>query len=77
MEEGSADAYTWDAPSHVIESVDDFALDPRDNADQWFGMTLIFVLYINITLNIQVHNKSYYLNAQVTCSNAQLSLFCY
>ncbi len=46
MEEGSADAYTWDAPSHVIESVDDFALDPQDNADQWFGMTSIFVLFI-------------------------------
>lgn len=37
MEGGSADAYTWDAPSHVIESIDDFALDPQDNADQWFG----------------------------------------
>ncbi len=62
MEEGSADAYTWDAPSHVIESVDDFALDPQDNADQWFGMTSIFVLYMNITFNIhiQVHNKSSY-----------------
>uniref|UniRef100_A0A8C2HE21 TPX2 microtubule nucleation factor n=1 Tax=Cyprinus carpio TaxID=7962 RepID=A0A8C2HE21_CYPCA len=38
MEEGSADAYTWDAPSHVIESIDDFALDPQDNADQWFEL---------------------------------------
>lgn len=37
MEGGSADAYTWDAPSHVIESIDDFVLDPQDNADQWFG----------------------------------------
>ncbi|XP_026055681.1 targeting protein for Xklp2-B-like isoform X1 [Carassius auratus] len=38
MDEGSADAYTWDAPSHVIESIDDFALDPQDNADQWFEL---------------------------------------
>ncbi|XP_067227567.1 targeting protein for Xklp2 isoform X2 [Chanodichthys erythropterus] len=38
MEGGSADAYTWDAPSHVIESIDDFALDPQDNADQWFEL---------------------------------------
>ncbi|XP_051961944.1 targeting protein for Xklp2-B-like isoform X1 [Xyrauchen texanus] len=38
MEGGSADAYTWDAPSHVIESIDDFALDPQDNADQWFDL---------------------------------------
>jgi len=37
MEGGSTDAYTWDAPSHVIESIDDFILDPQDNADQWFG----------------------------------------
>ncbi|XP_073679643.1 targeting protein for Xklp2 isoform X2 [Garra rufa] len=36
MEVGSADAYTWDAPSHVMESIDDFALDPQDDADQWF-----------------------------------------
>uniref|UniRef100_A0A673G353 Targeting protein for Xklp2-like n=1 Tax=Sinocyclocheilus rhinocerous TaxID=307959 RepID=A0A673G353_9TELE len=43
MEGGSADAYTWDAPSHVIESIDEFALDPQDNADQWFGMTSIFM----------------------------------
>uniref|UniRef100_A0A8C1S946 TPX2 microtubule nucleation factor n=1 Tax=Cyprinus carpio TaxID=7962 RepID=A0A8C1S946_CYPCA len=34
----SADAYTWDAPSHVIESIDDFALDPQDNADRWFEL---------------------------------------
>ncbi|XP_056096039.1 targeting protein for Xklp2 isoform X1 [Rhinichthys klamathensis goyatoka] len=38
MEGGSADAYTWDAPSHVIESIDDFVLDPQDNADQWFEL---------------------------------------
>uniref|UniRef100_A0A672K7F3 Targeting protein for Xklp2-like n=1 Tax=Sinocyclocheilus grahami TaxID=75366 RepID=A0A672K7F3_SINGR len=38
MEGGSADAYTWDAPSHVIESIDEFALDPQDNADQWFEL---------------------------------------
>ncbi|XP_043080418.1 targeting protein for Xklp2 isoform X2 [Puntigrus tetrazona] len=38
MEGCSADAYTWDAPSHVIESIDDFALDPQDNADQWFEL---------------------------------------
>ncbi|XP_051947851.1 targeting protein for Xklp2 isoform X1 [Xyrauchen texanus] len=38
MEGGSADAYTWDAPSHVIESIDDFALDTQDNADQWFDL---------------------------------------
>ncbi|XP_048034406.1 targeting protein for Xklp2 isoform X2 [Megalobrama amblycephala] len=38
MEGGSFDAYTWDAPSHVIESIDDFALDPQDNADQWFEL---------------------------------------
>ncbi|XP_051736571.1 targeting protein for Xklp2 isoform X2 [Ctenopharyngodon idella] len=38
MEGGFADAYTWDAPSHVIESIDDFALDPQDNADQWFEL---------------------------------------
>ncbi|XP_058620545.1 targeting protein for Xklp2 isoform X1 [Onychostoma macrolepis] len=38
MEGDSADAYTWDAPSHVIESIDDFALDPQDNADQWFEL---------------------------------------
>ncbi|XP_059396582.1 targeting protein for Xklp2-like isoform X2 [Carassius carassius] len=38
MEGDSADAYTWDAPSHVIESIDDFALDPQDNADRWFEL---------------------------------------
>ncbi|XP_056588607.1 targeting protein for Xklp2 isoform X2 [Triplophysa dalaica] len=38
MEGGSIDAYTWDAPSHVIESIDDFVLDPQDNADQWFDL---------------------------------------
>uniref|UniRef100_A0A671N1T2 TPX2 microtubule nucleation factor n=1 Tax=Sinocyclocheilus anshuiensis TaxID=1608454 RepID=A0A671N1T2_9TELE len=38
MPRGSADAYTWDAPSHVIESIDEFALDPQDNADQWFEL---------------------------------------
>ncbi|KTG37184.1 hypothetical protein cypCar_00009057 [Cyprinus carpio] len=38
MEGDSADAYTWDAPSHVIESIDDFALDPQDNADRWFDV---------------------------------------
>lgn len=32
------DAYTWDAPSHVIESIDDFILDPQDDADQWFHL---------------------------------------
>ena len=30
----SADPYSFDAPSHVM---DDFDLDPEDNADQWFG----------------------------------------
>uniref|UniRef100_A0A671SCY6 Targeting protein for Xklp2-B-like n=1 Tax=Sinocyclocheilus anshuiensis TaxID=1608454 RepID=A0A671SCY6_9TELE len=38
MEGDSADAYRWDAPSHVMESIDDFALDPQDNADQWFAL---------------------------------------
>ncbi|XP_067303313.1 targeting protein for Xklp2 isoform X2 [Pseudorasbora parva] len=38
MEGGAADAYTWDAPSHVMESIDDFVLDPQDNADQWFEL---------------------------------------
>ncbi|XP_026092731.1 targeting protein for Xklp2-like isoform X2 [Carassius auratus] len=38
MEGDSVDAYTWDAPSHVIESIDDFALDPQDNADRWFEL---------------------------------------
>uniref|UniRef100_A0A673MYZ2 Targeting protein for Xklp2-B-like n=1 Tax=Sinocyclocheilus rhinocerous TaxID=307959 RepID=A0A673MYZ2_9TELE len=38
MEGDSADAYRWDAPSHVMESIDDFALDPQDNADQWFEL---------------------------------------
>uniref|UniRef100_A0A3B4EMB0 TPX2 microtubule nucleation factor n=1 Tax=Pygocentrus nattereri TaxID=42514 RepID=A0A3B4EMB0_PYGNA len=31
----SADPYAFDAPSHVM---DDFDLDPEDNADQWFGV---------------------------------------
>lgn len=52
MEEGSADAYTWDAPSHVIESIDDFVLDPQDNADQWFGMTSIFVCNVYPSLSL-------------------------
>lgn len=62
MEEGSADAYTWDAPSHVIESIDDFALDPQDNADQWFGRTSIFmfvcvcILIINKSVHVLVHS---------------------
>ncbi|XP_066527799.1 targeting protein for Xklp2 isoform X2 [Hoplias malabaricus] len=31
----SADPYAFDAPSHVME---DFHLDPEDNADQWFDL---------------------------------------
>ncbi|XP_057219438.1 targeting protein for Xklp2 isoform X2 [Triplophysa rosa] len=38
MEGVSVDAYTWDAPYHVIESVDDFVMDPQDDADQWFDL---------------------------------------
>lgn len=48
MEGGFADAYTWDAPSHVIESIDDFALDPQDNADQWFGKAFHSLYVYNI-----------------------------
>lgn len=40
MERGSVDAYTWDAPSHVMDSIHDFALDLQDDADQWFGKAL-------------------------------------
>uniref|UniRef100_A0A671MY93 TPX2 microtubule nucleation factor n=1 Tax=Sinocyclocheilus anshuiensis TaxID=1608454 RepID=A0A671MY93_9TELE len=60
MEGGSADAYTWDAPSHVIESIDEFALDPQDNADQWFGMTSIFMFVcvcVCVCVYVYINNK--------------------
>lgn len=47
MEGVSVDAYTWDAPSHVIESIDDFVLDPQDNADEWFGKPLHPSIFIS------------------------------
>lgn len=40
MDGGSTYSYAWDAPTHVLESIDDFALDPQDNADKWFGLQM-------------------------------------
>jgi len=56
MEGGSTDAYTWDAPSHVIESIDDFILDPQDNADQWFGKAFNYFYVYNIHVFVPTVN---------------------
>lgn len=77
MEGGSADAYTWDAPSHVIESIDDFVLDPQDNADQWFGKA--FHSFYNIhnfvpIVNCDIQKIVYILLKNVTLSFKQYYL---
>lgn len=55
MDGGSTYSYAWDAPTHVLESIDDFALDPQDNADKWFGQSFCSLCRVKCMFSSNVY----------------------